>query len=234
MKLSSLSILIPAYNVQGTIEYVMKNADLAGRLAANKLEIIVVDDASADATAQILIKLKKKIRNLTVISHPTNEGYGKTIKELYTRGTHEWLFSLPGDDQFDAAEINKLLPATRKADMILGFRSQRHDPKFRLFQSRTYNTLLQIMFGLTLHDVNTIRLMKKKLVDSVPLESDSAFVDAELAIRAARLGWRIIEIPVTHKKRTHKGATGGKLLKTVLPTIVDLVRTSFVDIPQKA
>jgi len=223
MKLSSVSILIPCYNVALTVDSVVNDAYTTGKKATNHLEIIALDDASRDTTLHQLLSLQKTIPCLRIIRHAINQGYGKTIKELYYAAKNDWLFSLPSDNQFDARELFKLLPLTLRADMILGQRILRKDTERRLIQSKTYNALLNLMFGLSIHDVNTIRLMKRQVIQSVKLFSDSAFVDAELAIRAKRKGFRIVEIPVIHKMRKDSGATGGNFRKTILPTINDML-----------
>jgi glycosyltransferase involved in cell wall biosynthesis len=223
MKLS-LSVLIPCYNVAGTVESVVRDAYTVADKIADPLEIIVTDDGSTDATNRVLRKLAHEIPHLKMINHNVNQGYGTTIKELYQAGANSWLFTLPGDGQYDAGELTKLLSRTKDADMILGWRASRNDPPFRLFQSWIYNRLLNFLFGIQLHDVNTIRLMKQTVIRTLLLTSNSAFVDAELAIRAKREGFRIVEVPVIHKKRQRKGATGGNFFRTILPAIVDAIR----------
>lgn len=227
MKLPSLSIIIPCYNVQSTVEYVVANAYRVGKKISRKLEIIVVDDASSDNTARILNTLKKTVKCLRVITHKKNCGYGKTIKELYTQAKNAWIFSLPGDDQFEASEIEKLVPFTQNSDMILGYRIHRHDPKNRLVQSSVYNRLLNLLFGLSLCDVNTIRLMKRSSFLKISLTSDSAFVDAELAICMKKNAMKTVEIPILHKERKDKSGSGGKFFKTILPTIIDMILHFF-------
>ncbi|HUD19819.1 MAG TPA: glycosyltransferase family 2 protein [Patescibacteria group bacterium] len=227
MRLSSLSILIPAYNVEHTINKVVTDAHAVGKQVTDNLEIIVTDDASGDATGKQLLHLKQTVPHLRIITHKINRGYGKTIKELYQLGRREWLFSLPGDDQFDAKELMALLPETKHADMILGWREKRQDSLRRLIQSKTYNAILNILFHLNVHDVNTIRLMKRSVVHSIPLNSDTAFVDAELAIRLQKKKLKIIEIPIHHKMRKDTGATGGKFIITIYPTIIDIIRMKF-------
>ncbi len=224
MKVSSLSIVIPCYNTQTTVSDVIKQAYTVGRRVSNKLEILALDDASTDGTADILQKLKKHIPVLRILSHATNQGYGITIKTLYTKARYAWIFSLPSDDQFDAKEIETLLQHTREADMILGKREIRNDSPRRKLQSAVYNGLFRLFFNLRLTDINTIRLMKKRIIDSIELRTNSAFVDAELAIRANQQSFRILEIPVVHKSRLDNGGSGGKFFKTILPTIIDMVK----------
>ncbi|MCX6791715.1 MAG: hypothetical protein NT149_01610, partial [Candidatus Gottesmanbacteria bacterium] len=85
---------------------------------------------------------------------------------------------------------------------------------------------LRLLFGLAIHDINSVRLMKTSVMKSVHLTTSSAFVDAELVIRAKRAGLRIMEIPIEHRSRAGLGASGGKLT-TILPTIRDMIAYSL-------
>lgn len=227
MQLPSLSILIPCYNTQTTVESVIQNAYTVGKQVSRTVEIIVIDDASSDNTATILASLQEKIPILRIYTHADNKGYGATIKSLYMKARYDWLFSLPSDDQFDAKELKKLVVHTKSADMILGLRAQRNDNMKRKVQSFIYNRLLNLLYGLAINDVNTIRLMKRHTFKQITLISDSAFVDAELAIRMKKRGAHIVEVPITHKMREDHGGSGGKFFRTILPTVVEMVTMKF-------
>ena len=220
--MDSLTFIIPAYNDGATIETVIRKTGDTGRRLGIPFNILVIDDASTDETPEILSRLTKRIKELRVITHTKNAGYGQTIKELYQKAGHTWLFSIPGDYQIDPSELTKLWPHRAEADIIIGWRRVRRDTLARINQSRIYNRLLCILSGLTIHDANSVRLMKTSIMKSVHLTSSSAFVDAELVISAKRLGFRIMEIPIAHRKRTGVGASGGHLT-TILPTIRDMI-----------
>lgn len=220
--MESLTFIIPAYNDEATIETVVEKAIDVGVHLHIPFDVLVVDDASTDKTVRILSRLTKRFNKLRVITHAKNAGYGRTIKELYQKVRSVWLFSVPGDFQIDPGELLKLWPRRAEADMIIGWRKSRHDIPARLRQSHVYNTMLGILFGLTIHDINSVRLMKTSVMKSVHLTTSSAFVDAELAIKTKRAGFRITEIPIAHRARTGLGASGGKL-STILPTIRDMI-----------
>lgn len=222
MKLSSLSILIPAYKDEKTITSVIRRAQHVGKQIANVWEIVVINDASPDSTGKEINKLKKHIPELRFIEHACNKGYGGTIKELYYAGKYTWSFTVPGDYQMDPAEIKKLIPYTKNADMIIGWRSDRKDSLARKRQSAIYNGLLRFLYGLYLHDINSIRLMKRTILQKRHIDSVSAFVDAELTIGAIRDGFRVIEIPIEHRKRETSGASGGKP-SVIIPVIRDML-----------
>lgn len=218
----NITFVIPAFNDEKTIETVIRKSKAVAQTLHVTFTILVVNDASSDATENILKKLKKTIPELSVITHTTNAGFGQTIKELYEKAGHTWLFSLPGDYQIEPKELLTLWPYRQKVDMLLGWRNKRNDSSVRLLQTKIYNGLLRFLFHLPLHDANSVRLMRSSLCKKIHLTSRSAFVDAELAIRAKKAGFRIIEIPIAHRARSGEGAGGGKLT-TIFPTILDMI-----------
>lgn len=226
--MKSLSFLIPAYNDEATIATQVADAHAMGKKLGIPFEIIVINDGSVDQTAQILAKLAKHFRQLRIITHAINKGYGTTIKELYYAANKEWLFTIPGDYQVQAKELRKLLPHEKSADIILGWRTDRQDTGIRQHQSRIYNWLIPLLFHTKTHDVNTVRLMKSSLMKSIILRSTSAFTDAELVIKAKRLGHAVREIPIGHRHR-HVGAGtgGGGKLRVILPTIWETLLFRF-------
>ncbi|MFZ2024665.1 MAG: glycosyltransferase family 2 protein [Microgenomates group bacterium] len=223
MMLSSLSICIPAYRDEQTIRHIVLRAKETAKKYAKKFEILVINDASPDGLTSVLATLSSRIPELRVITHQVNQGYGKTIKELYYGGRYDWLFTLPGDGQFEPLELVKMLPYTTRYDMVIGLRKHRHDSDKRKQQSAFYNALLRLFFSLSTRDVNSIRLMRRRMLKNIQLTSSSAFVDAELAIDALQHGYRIVEVPIRHEKRKTTGASGGKL-SVILPVIWDMLR----------
>jgi dolichol-phosphate mannosyltransferase len=220
--MESLTFIIPAFNDGATIKTVITKSVAVGKTLHIPFQICVVNDASTDSTASVLHTLTGQMNNLHIITHRINKGYGQTIKELYEKAKHTWLFSIPGDYQIEPGELTKLWAHRAGADMIIGWRRVRRDSAARLRQSYIYNRLLFLLFGITLHDVNSVRLMKTSIMKSVKLTTSSAFVDAELAITAKRLGFRVMEIPIAHRARAGLGASGGRLT-TILPTIRDMI-----------
>jgi len=223
MKLSSLSILIPAYKDEKTIETVITRSVAACKKFSRRFEILVINDASPDATGEVLKRLQTSVPQLRVITHKQNRGYGGTVKHLYTTGKYDWLFCAPGDNQMDPMEISKLLLFVDTADMIIGRRIDRQDIWQRRLQSRIYNGLLRFLFGIHIHDVNSVRLMKREMVCQKLLTAASAFVDAQLTIQAVRMGFRVIEVPINHQVRITIGASGGKA-SVIVPVIWEMIQ----------
>ncbi len=219
---SSLTVVIPAYNDEATIETVLRKTATTAMKLHIPFTILVANDASRDQTGQKLEKLRKLMPNLRVITHRYNLGYGTTIRELYENAPGSWVFSLPGDYQIEPKELTALWRKRDTADMLIGWRNKRNDSSIRLLQSNIYNSLLRLLFHLPLHDANSVRLMRSRIIKKIRLRSSSAFVDAELAIKAIQAGFRVIEAPISHRAREGGGGGGGKMT-TIFPTIVDMI-----------
>ena len=108
-------------------------------------------------------------------------------------------------------------------DFVIGWRVNRNDPPRRKMQSMVYNLMLRTFYGNRNKDVNSIKLFRRDILDNIELRSESPFVDAELCIRAAKAGYKVIEIPIEHLPRMTQGASGGKL-SVILDTFSDLIK----------
>jgi glycosyltransferase involved in cell wall biosynthesis len=219
----SLTFCIPAYNDQETITRVIERSILAGKALHVPFKINVLNDGSLDRTSEILSTLKKQFPTLTIITHTKNQGYGKTIRELYFSAKTRWLFSVPGDFQIDPMEIFKLWKEKERGDIILGVRHKRQDGWIRGFISRIYHILLYVLYGVTVHDVDSVRLVRTHVLPSLGLMSVTAFVDAEMIVRATQKRLRVVEISIEHKPRLY-GISRGIHWSTSIPTFLDILR----------
>src|SRR5262249_8352560 len=143
----SISVVIPAYNDETTITRLIQDTDCLLKEISSDYEIVVINDGSKDTTLSVLQELAKKFKNMRLINHEQNQGYGKTIKELYLSGSKDLVFSLPGDYQFAPKELLTMAQGLRKYDFVIGHRVKRNDPPRRKVQSTIYNMMLRIFYG---------------------------------------------------------------------------------------
>lgn len=214
----SISVIIPAFNDAQTLPSLIAEAERVLKRIAPNYEILITNDASQDGTGIFLKKIRN--RRIKFSSHKTNLGHGITLKELYLKASKELLFSLPGNGQIRPIELLKLLPHINEHDMIIGMRKLRHVPLKRRVQSKTYNLVIRLLYGLDLYDINSVRLIKKAKLDKIKLVAKTAFVDAELCYKFKKSGFSIIEIPITHNPGLSRG---GGSFKTILPTFVESI-----------
>jgi glycosyltransferase involved in cell wall biosynthesis len=225
LPITSISVVIPAYNDETTVGRLVSDVDCLLQELCTDYEIICINDGSKDNTLAVLQEKAKQIRHMKVIDHPINQGYGRTIRELYLSGGKDLVFSLPGDYQFAPKELLAMAQGLNSHDFVIGLRVKRNDPPRRKMQSNIYNMMLRMFYGISFKDVNSIKLFRREILNYFPLESETPFVDAELCIRAHKAGFSVVELPIEHLPRLSQGASGGKL-SVITETFGDLIRMS--------
>jgi glycosyltransferase involved in cell wall biosynthesis len=206
----SLSVFFPFYNEEENIRPVVEKAiNVLDNLKLSNYEIIMVDDGSKDGTKQIAEELVKKYPRLKLVAHKKNQGYGAALISGFRAATGDYVFFSDGDSQFDFVEIKKLLRHIPECDVVIGYRSPRHDSPVRLLNAWGWNVLNRIFFGLKVKDIDcAFKLFKRELVLDLPIISGGAMVTAEMLIRLKEKGVFFKEVPVSHFPRRQGEATG--------------------------
>ena len=225
-KISSLSLVFPAYNDAGTIASMVVMAVATARTLTSDYEVVVVNDASRDHTGQVLSELTRLYPGeLRVITHPENRGYGGAIRSGFGQATKEWIFYTDGDAQYDPREVADLVAAVEPGvQMVNGYKITRHDPFHRVVIGEIYRLGVKFMFGLKIRDVDCdFRLMHRSIFDRITLISTSGTITLELARKIQVAGFGIREVPVHHYFRAY-GSSQFFNLRRVGRTLVDLTR----------
>ena len=200
-----LSFFFPAFNDGGTIaSLVIRAVQVASRLTPD-YEVIVVNDGSSDATAEIAEELARTYPCVHVIHHPENRGYGGALRTGFAAATKDLIAYTDGDAQYDPAELevlwNRLTP---DADMVNGFKISRADPMHRIVIGRLYHHTVKLLFNLHVRDVDCdFRLMRREIFDRVKLERDTGVICLEMMRKIQDAGFRILEVPVSHFHRAY-------------------------------
>jgi glycosyltransferase involved in cell wall biosynthesis len=220
-----LSVVFPAYNDAGTIASMVVGARLAARRLADDYEIIVVNDGSGDHTAEVLSELESVFRELRVVHHPKNRGYGGALRTGFQTATKELIFYTDGDAQYDPREMESLFAVwDEKSDFVNGIKIGRSDPLHRAVIGRIYHWFVRLAFGLDLKDVDCdFRLFRRAIFDKVELTKDSGVICVELMKKVQDHGFRIQQVPVHHYHRVY-GRSQFFNFPRVARTLLDLAR----------
>ena len=226
--IKELSVFFPAYNEEGNLEDTVLKAVKVLEDVAKKWEILIVNDGSKDNTLKIANSLAKKHKNVKVINHGQNKGYGAALKSGLYGSRYEWIAFTDSDGQFDFSEITNFIKKRDEvnADAVIGWYKQRQVSRGKIITSKMWEYLVFAMFGLKVKDIDCgFKLLSKKMIDDLPkLESErGAFISSELLIKAQKKGYKIVEIPVTHYPRT-EGAGTGRNLDVIMQSFKDLVK----------
>jgi glycosyltransferase involved in cell wall biosynthesis len=203
-KPAGLSVFFPAYNDSGTIaSMVIRTVQTASKLTPD-FEVIVVDDGSADGTADIADELARTYPQVRAVHHPINRDYGAALQTGFRSATKELIFYTDGDAQYDPTELTLLWEQIGDADLVNGYKISRADPVHRIFIGRIYHHVVSLMFGLKLRDVDCdFRLMRRTIFERINLEKTSGIICVEMMKKIQDGGFRIVEVPVHHFHRVY-------------------------------
>jgi glycosyltransferase involved in cell wall biosynthesis len=236
---SMLSLILPAYNEEANLEIVVNEA--LEELPANfqSFEIIVVDDGSHDRTPEIADRLaSSQPDRIKVVHHRPNRGYGAALTSGFKAAQGDYLMFMDSDRQFKAADIKLLTPYVGKADIIAGYRKKRNDPFYRFLIGYTFNTIVTVLFGIHLRDIDCgFKIFKAEMLKSMELTSPGALINTEIHARAQRQGRSIIEVGVNHYPRLvgdQSGANIKVILRAMGETLALWWRMRSYTVPQAA
>lgn len=221
----SISVFFPAYNDAGTIASMVVLADRTLRKLTDDYEVIVVNDGSADHTAQVLAELEAIYPRVRIVHHPTNLGYGSALRTGFASATKDLIFYTDGDAQYDVRELEPLvLLMADTVDVVNGYKISRSDPLHRTIIGKIYCWTIKLMFGIKIKDVDCdFRLVRRASYNRVRLYSTSGTICVEMIKSFQDAGLRFAEAPVHHFHRAY-GKSQFFNFKRLFKTFRDLSR----------
>jgi glycosyltransferase involved in cell wall biosynthesis len=214
--LPRLTIVLPAWNEEAGIEDAVVATlacgdDLvdAGTIAG--VEVVVVDDGSTDATAEILRRLAERDDRVEVVTHRANQGLGAAVRSGFGAASGDLVFYTDADLPIDLAEIDTAIRILRerRVDVVAAYRRSRRGEGARRFgYSLVYNRLARAALGLRVRDVNfAAKLFRREVLDAIEPESQGSFIDAELLGRAVGAGFALAQFPADYRPRSRGVST---------------------------
>ena len=201
-KRHSITAFFPIYNDEATVELLANKTRAVLEELTDDWEIVFVDDCSPDRSGKIADRCAAEDPRIKVIHHNTNRGYGGALKSGFAAASKELIFYTDGDAQYDVNELRLLMAHIDEADMVNGYKIKRGDRFYRRLLGRIYHWTAKILFGLPIRDVDCdFRLMKRYIIDSIDLESDSGVICVEMMAKIVGCGYKIVEVPVHHYPR---------------------------------
>lgn len=227
-KPAGLSVFFPAYNDGGTIASMVIRAVQAASELTPDFEVIVVNDGSSDATAEIADELTRTYPHVRAVHHPANRGYGGALQTGFRSATKDLIFYTDGDAQYDPAEVALLwAKLTPDADLVNGYKISRSDPLHRIVIGRLYHYIVSILFGLRVRDVDCdFRLMRRAIFERIQLEKTSGVICLEMMKKIQDADFRIVEVPVHHYHRAF-GKSQFFNVRRIVKTALDVMRLWF-------
>lgn len=215
MKITKLSIIIPAYNEGATIHLILdkiKEVNLVNKIAK---EVIIINDCSKDNTKDAILHYiaKNEDLNIQYFEHEVNKGKGAALQTGFAKATGEYLIIQDADLEYDPQEYNDLLKPVimGMADVVYGSRFMGSNPHRILFFWHTignkFLTFLSNMFtNLNLTDMETCyKLFRTDIIQQIQLKENRFGIEPELTAKIARIPKiRIYEVGISYYGRTYE------------------------------
>lgn len=230
LKKDRISVFFPVYKDERTVRHVAEKAIEVLQEIADEYEVIIIDDCSPDRAGEIADELAREYDCVSVIHHEQNLGYGSAIRSGFAAAKYEWICLTDGDDEYEIRDLKKLYKLKDFYDLIITFRYVKLYSNVRIFVSWVYNFCLRLLFSTKYRDISTgLRLVRKSLIDEIPLTSVSPFIGAELTIKTMLRGYRVGEVGIqTFPREFGKGASVSmpNIIKTI-KEMLKMYRTTF-------
>jgi glycosyltransferase involved in cell wall biosynthesis len=222
-RVPGLSVFLPSHNEEGNVERVVRSWTAELPKVADRFEVIVVDDGSRDRTGEIAERLAKEDAHVKVVRHPVNRGYGGAVISGIRAATMPYVLLCDGDGQFDPSDIERLTPFVPEYDVVAGRRVQRADHLMRRINGRAWTTLVRVLLGITISDIDCgFKLFKREKLEGMELRAHGAMISTELMARLAGRNAKVKEVDVGHLPRL-TGEQSGANLKVVARAFKELI-----------
>lgn len=233
-KIKKLSIVVPVYNEEKTIEKSLKrlfNIDFG----TIKLEVIVVNDGSKDDTLKILISFKKKYP-IKLISYKDNKGKSYALRQGFAKTTGDVVTVQDGDLEYDPNDFKKMLKKMSQKEVRVVYGSRRLNKNNKQYSGLSFylgglllTEMVNILYGGKITDEPTCyKMFEGDLLRSIPLKSNRFEFCPEVTAKVLKKGIPIDEVPISYQPR-HAGEGKKIKLRDFFEAASTLIKYRFVN-----
>jgi glycosyltransferase involved in cell wall biosynthesis len=202
--MKKISIIIPTYNEEKTIEDVLNKVRQVSTLGFEK-EIIVIDDGSTDKTEAIV----RRFSDINFLKHDKNRGKGAAIRTSIDKASGDLLIIQDADLEYNPGNYKDLISAYQEGNRVV-YGSRNMNPKRKgyvhyVWGVKFLSKIVSLISGQGITDAYTCyKLFGKGILESLSLKSDGFEIEAEITMKILKKGYKIKEIPIDYFPRTFK------------------------------
>ena len=176
--------------------------ELGETLFGEDFEVIVINDGNLDGSVSTIKELEKEYKEVKGRFSDKRRGKTSAIKEGFDESEGNIIVIMDADLQYSSKDVRRLIEALKYADVVTGVRVNRRDGIVRKIESKIYNLLVQLFFNVKFSDCNSgLKVFRRNVLKEVlPYMKDRWH--RYLLVLANKKGYRILEKPITHFKRT--------------------------------
>jgi glycosyltransferase involved in cell wall biosynthesis len=213
--MSTLSIVIPAYNEGPTIHRILDKVKAVVLTDGMKKEVIIVNDCSKDNTEEAILSYQKANPDLpiTYYKHPVNQGKGAALHTGIEKATGDYVIIQDADLEYDPEEYNILLKPLLSgfADVVYGSRFIGGKPHRILFfwhsiGNRWLTTASNMFSNMNLTDMETCyKVFRRDIIQGIKLEEKRFGFEPEVTAKISRVPKvRVYEVGISYYGRTYE------------------------------
>lgn len=204
----SITLVVPAFNEEENIGPTLDKARPILDEIASSWEIVVANDGSRDATADVVRKYQAADARVRLVDLGRNRGMGAAVRAGMEAATKDWIFETCADLQFDLDEMRLFLPHLEGSDMVVGYRTNLKSGPLRSLVTATYRVVGRVLFDLSVQDPSWVKMFRRQHVSVLRMDSDGFFWETEILVRARLARLTVREVGVSWHPRTAGQAQG--------------------------
>lgn len=221
-----ISLVIPVFNEEKSLLELYERVIKA--LRDKTFELVFVNDGSIDGSEQVIKKLQKKDKRVSLISFRQNQGKSRALMAGLKQSRGEMVVTLDADLQDQPEEIKKLLGKLEQGfDLVCGWKKKRKDPWLNVLFSRFFNLTVGLTTKVFLHDINCgLKAFRREVAENLNFYGD---LYRFIPVLAAKEGFRVTEVEVSHASRKYGASKYGvsKFIRGFFDLFTILFLTNF-------
>jgi glycosyltransferase involved in cell wall biosynthesis len=220
-----ISVVVPVYDEELTLALLYEELAAALEPLGVAWEAVFVDDGSSDGSFAALTRLHAAHENVRVVRLRRNFGKAAALAAGFAQAHGNVVVTMDADLQDVPAEIPRLLAKLDEGfDLVSGWKAKRRDPRLRRALSRVFNFATSRVSGLRLHDLNCgLKAYRAEVLAGLRIYGE---LHRFLPVLAHYRGYRVAELPVEHRPRSHGRSRYGR--ERYLRGFLDLLTVTFI------
>jgi dolichol-phosphate mannosyltransferase len=215
-------VCLPTYNERENLERMLRALT---DVLPNGRAVLVIDDASPDGTGELADRLARELEGVRVLHRARKEGLGPAYLAGFRRALAadaELVLEMDCDFSHDPRDVPRLIEAAAKADLVLGSRYVQGGAivnwgLWRRLVSAAGSFYARVVLGLGVRDLTGgFKCYRRAVLESIDLDairSRGYAFQIETTYRAARAGFRIVEVPIAFVDRE---VGGSKMTRSIV------------------
>jgi glycosyltransferase involved in cell wall biosynthesis len=220
-----ISVVVPVHDEERSVGLLYEELQASLDPLDEPWEAVFVDDGSTDGSFGALTRLHSAAENVRVVRLRRNFGKSAALAAGFAVADGDTVVTIDGDLQDDPTEIPRLLAKLDEGfDLVSGWKTKRRDPWRRRLLSRIFNAVTSRVSGLPLHDMNCgLKAYRAEVLGGLRIYGE---LHRFLPVLAHYRGYRVAELPVNHRPRTHGRSRYG--VERYVRGFLDLLTVSFM------